>query len=256
MELFTQKEIESFNDLEFLVYQFVVENKEKVPYMTIRELAKEAHVSTTTVLRFCNKINCEGFTEFKLRLKMKKEESFKPKLTNDATAIYNFLERASAKEFVDNLDQIASVFLKAKTMIFVGNGNSGVMAKYAASYFSSVGKFALHVENPMYKITLENPADSVVVILTVSGEGKMLVNNISALKEDRATIVSITNSKNSTIARLSDYNVSYYIQHELKQNNPFIEKIDITSQFPVLYLIETLARLTYNLKDGSNSELV
>ncbi|STS85123.1 phosphosugar-binding transcriptional regulator [Klebsiella pneumoniae] len=36
--------------------------------MTIRELAEAAGVSTTTVLRFCRKLQCEGYSEFRVRL--------------------------------------------------------------------------------------------------------------------------------------------------------------------------------------------
>lgn len=37
--------------------------------MTIRELAKELQVSTSTILRFCNKNNFDGYSEFKEALK-------------------------------------------------------------------------------------------------------------------------------------------------------------------------------------------
>ncbi len=39
--------------------------------MTIRELAKELQVSTPTILRFCNKNNFDGYSEFKEALKKK-----------------------------------------------------------------------------------------------------------------------------------------------------------------------------------------
>jgi len=53
--MFTEKEIMSFNELEFEIYNFILNNSAKIPYMTIRELAGEAHVSTTTILHFCKK---------------------------------------------------------------------------------------------------------------------------------------------------------------------------------------------------------
>ncbi len=37
--------------------------------MKVRELAEEVHVSTTTILRFCKKVGCEGYSEFRLKLK-------------------------------------------------------------------------------------------------------------------------------------------------------------------------------------------
>ena len=67
--MFTAQELKSLNELEMLVYQYVTEHRSAVPYMRIRELATEAHVSTTTVLHFCKKMGCEGFSQFKWKLK-------------------------------------------------------------------------------------------------------------------------------------------------------------------------------------------
>jgi DNA-binding MurR/RpiR family transcriptional regulator len=51
----------SLNNLEMMVYNYVIKNRDKVMYMTIRELADAAGVSTTTILRFCRKLSCEGY---------------------------------------------------------------------------------------------------------------------------------------------------------------------------------------------------
>ena len=67
--VFSNEEIQSLNALEMSVYNYVAKNREKVVYMKIRELAAQAHVSTTTVLHMCKKFGCDGYTEFKLRLK-------------------------------------------------------------------------------------------------------------------------------------------------------------------------------------------
>ncbi len=53
------------------IYKYIVSNIDKIQYMTIRELAKELQVSTPTILRFCNKNNFDGYSEFKEALKKK-----------------------------------------------------------------------------------------------------------------------------------------------------------------------------------------
>lgn len=67
--MFTPKLLAEFNELEFSIYNCITRNKERVPHMKIKELADEAHVSTATVLRFCKKLGCEGYSEFRLRYK-------------------------------------------------------------------------------------------------------------------------------------------------------------------------------------------
>lgn len=59
--MFRVEEIQSLNELELSVYEYVMQHISAVPYMRIRELAAEAHVSTSTVLRFCRKMGCDGY---------------------------------------------------------------------------------------------------------------------------------------------------------------------------------------------------
>lgn len=67
--MFTVDKIQSLNELELSVYEYVIQHKTAIPYMRIRELAGEVHVSTTTILRFCKKLGCDGYNEFKYKLK-------------------------------------------------------------------------------------------------------------------------------------------------------------------------------------------
>ena len=55
MDLFSPHPLGNLNELEMLVYRYIMEHPNTVPFMRIRELAAEAHVSTTTVLHFCKK---------------------------------------------------------------------------------------------------------------------------------------------------------------------------------------------------------
>ena len=90
--MFNYEVIQSLNELELSLYSYIMMNRKKVMYMRIRELADEAHVSTTTILRFCKKLKCEGFSEFKVRFKMYIEEENIKKVSDDASEIVNFLK--------------------------------------------------------------------------------------------------------------------------------------------------------------------
>ena len=73
--MFSHSAIASLNNLEMMVYNNVIKNRDKVMYMTIRELADAAGVSTTTILRFCRKLNCDGYSEFRVRFKLYLEQN-------------------------------------------------------------------------------------------------------------------------------------------------------------------------------------
>ncbi|MFB8733584.1 hypothetical protein ACEQPO_05375 [Bacillus sp. SL00103] len=48
-------------------------------------------MSTSSVLRFCRKVNCEGFSEFKVKLKMYLESERTPTLKSTSTFYMNLL---------------------------------------------------------------------------------------------------------------------------------------------------------------------
>ena len=58
--MFSTEIIKSYNELEMIVYNYVIKHRTEVIYMTVRELADEAHVSSSTIMRFCRKTGCEG----------------------------------------------------------------------------------------------------------------------------------------------------------------------------------------------------
>lgn len=248
MKLFTTHQMQEFSDLDYSIYNFVIANPEKIAYMTIRELADEAHVSTASIARFCQKLGCDGYSEFKVKFKIQSEATKKMTFSNDLTSVEVFLNRMREASYELEIHEVAQVLADAKSLIFVGTGNSGIMAEYASRYFSSVGKFALHVINPMFQLSVDNPKDTVFVFLSIEGELGTLIDNLTKLKAYKSTIVSITNSKKSTLANMSDYNLSCYVQREHNKNTSFQNKVDVTTQVPVMLLLETLAKEVHDIR--------
>ena len=150
MNIFTAQQVKTLNELEMLVYQYVAAHPNTVPYMRIRELASEAHVSTTTVLHFCKKVGCDGYAQFKAMLK---EQTGSPKSTlipDSLNEVQAFFEQANTPEYQDLLDEAAAYIAKAERVFIVGIGNSGGIVAYGARYFSNIGKFAVCINDPFY----------------------------------------------------------------------------------------------------------
>ena len=238
--MFSYEVIQSLNNLELSLYEYIMKNNKKVIYMRIRELADEAHVSTTTILRFCKKLNCEGFSEFKVKFKMYIEENNIKKVSDDTSEIINFLKNIEESDLDRRLDKLCEMVKMANTIIFLGIGSSGILCKYAARYFSAIGKFAFHIDDPFYPKNFKCHGECLVIALSVSGETDNTIENIVRLKEEGFSVASITNSENCTRAKMSDLNLPYYVQ-QVKVNYS-----DITTQLPVLYMIERIGKKLYN----------
>ncbi|MDQ0225922.1 MurR/RpiR family transcriptional regulator [Metabacillus niabensis] len=240
--MFSNEIIASFNELETSLYNYIIQNSEKVAYMRIRELADETHVSTATILRFCRKVNCEGFTEFKVKLKMHVQENNKPMIKSSSHSFLEFFERTLNGDIEAKMKKAASIVTKADNVIFIGIGSSGILAEYGARYFSSLGKFSMYIKDPHFPIHSKLMFNSVTIALSVSGENPFTVTHLHQLKQEGSKIISITNNKLSTIAKISDLNIPYYVTEE------YLEETNITTQVPVVYILESIAREIYRLQ--------
>lgn len=233
--MFSYDNIQKFNETEIRIYKFIVDNGEKIPYMTIREFADEIQVSTSTILRFCDKLECDGYKEFKEKLKKYIHQIHKVPPQGDLNELLHYFKKINTNSFEKKMEEGAQFIRKAETVIFVGSGSSGALAKYAARYFSNLGKFSIGLEDTLYPITKDMEA-AVVIALSVSGETKGVIELINRFKINKCNILSITNQSNSTISQMSDWNISYNMDiHEANGG------YNATTQVPVLFIIEALA---------------
>ncbi|MFX3625169.1 MAG: MurR/RpiR family transcriptional regulator [Ectobacillus sp.] len=242
--MFTNEAISSFNELEYSLYDYICKNGEKVVYMRIRDLANQTHVSTSTILRFCRKLNCEGFSEFKVKLKMHLEKSANENFKSVQYALSEFVERIARGSFESYIEDSAKLIAEAENVVFIGAGSSGILAEYGARYLSSLDKFSLHINDPFFPINAHYLHNSVTIVLSVSGETPNIIDQVNTLKREGSKIISITNNKNCTIAKISDINIPYYVTEEYKG------LANITTQIPVIYLLESIARTTYKLMNS------
>lgn len=237
MTLFNHSAVASLNNLEMMVYNVVIKNRDKVMYMTIRELADAAGVSTTTVLRFCRKLECEGYSEFRVRFKLYLAQSEPQPANFGASEIISFFKSVNNDEFDRLLDQATDIILASERIIFVGVGTSGSLAKYGARFFSNVGKFSNHVDDPYFPVTNDMAKNALAIVLSVSGETEEILRFASQFNLHHCKVMSITSHEHSALAKLADFNLSWHIPQTRISGG-----YDLTTQIPVIYILETLGR--------------
>lgn len=239
--MFTAEKIQSLNELELEVYGYIMQHKNAISYMRIREVATEAHVSTTTVLRFCKKMGCDGYSEFKLKMKEYNKQKSIHKISENLSEIKAFFERLETEKFQSKLEEAAAMIAKMERVLFTGIGTSGHIGQYGARCFTNIGKFSLCISDPYCPINMQETENTVVIVLSVSGETGQTIKIVNALKRCNCKIISITNTKSCTISKLSDINISYYITMHQDE-----EHTDYTSQVPAISIIEALANKIRN----------
>lgn len=235
--MFSHRDLASLNDLEMQVYQFIIKHRESVSYMTIRELAEQAEVSTTTVLRFCRKMHCDGWSEFRIRLRLADEKTQPLMNTSGVNEMLSFFKSINNAEFEQLISQAAQMINQAEHIVFIGVGTSGSLAKYAARFFSNVGKFSHAIDDPYYPVSPSLYENAVAIILSVSGETEEILRLASQFSQHQCKTLSITNNESCSLAKISDFNLSYHVPLIRMADN-----FDITTQVPVIYILEAIGR--------------
>ena len=69
MAFFGFKDLSSLSDVDMTIYSYVTQHQNEVIYMRVRDIAQNAHVSNSSVMRFIHKIGFSSFPAFKTYLK-------------------------------------------------------------------------------------------------------------------------------------------------------------------------------------------
>lgn len=131
----------------------------------------------------------------------------KQALVSEADAILNFS------------DQLGDQFAKALRLIeqstgplvIVGIGKSGHVARKVSSSFASIGKLSifLHAAEANHGDLGQIGADSVVLLLSNSGETTELFQTISFCKHQQVPMIAITSDRKSTLGKSADVVIAY-----------------------------------------------
>ncbi|KRN28328.1 hypothetical protein IV38_GL001326 [Lactobacillus selangorensis] len=147
--MFSMTDVKELNNLELMVYNYIVANHTAVETMTIRQLASKTHVSTTTVLHFCEKMGYSGFSEMKYALKIDRQQRVPHTQPYQVgNEIEGFLQKVDDPDFAVILQTATQIILTARNLYFWGIGTSGSLAQYGAHYFSNLGSYALAITGP------------------------------------------------------------------------------------------------------------
>ncbi|MGL4522901.1 MAG: MurR/RpiR family transcriptional regulator [Bacilli bacterium] len=240
--MFNEDKISDMNPTEYALYTFINDHYERVISMSIRDLAEETHVSTATISRFCKKFDCEGYSEFKVRLKMHYEKELQKSrqhVYEDRSRWTQFFLRMDDGDFHKKIERAVEIMQERQKTIIIGFGNSAHIAAYGANYMMTFDRLSFAITDAYAPIpNASHLEEYVVIVLSVSGETKTALKMVQNYQRSGAFVIAITNSSESTLAKISDLVLPYYIQEEYMVDFPH----NITSQIPAVYILETLVR--------------
>ncbi len=196
----------------------VLDNPSSVIHQSIATLASSAQVSEPTVNRFCHKLGCDGYPDFKLRLAQEISSGSRLFLENmdradDSVIVIEKVLKSiqSSVQSLGNsidptkLNDAASSIAKCKTVNFFGMGASSSVALDAQHKFFRLGMPVIaHTDfiNQRMMCSMMSERD-VAVFISYTGRTEPMIVNAELAKQCKAQVIGIT-SQSSPLATLCD----------------------------------------------------
>ena len=208
------------------VADYILDHQDKVVEMSVAEFAEGAKVAKSAVIRCCQSLGFEGYSELKMSLAMElsknKELNYAPYIypTDDASDILDKIFSANVKTLHDTAEKIDRIALQhvvdllanAKTIYIYGIGTSAAFAGDFQYRLMQLGYTAFcYTDVPSMKIsTLNIRKGDVAIGISHSGRTIATVDTLRLAKESGADTACITSYPTSPITKESDHAIAIY----------------------------------------------
>ena len=176
-------------------------------HLPIAKLARRADVSEPTVNRFCHKIGCNGYPDFKVKLaqevsrngelyidNMDRSDSTMVVMEKIMSSITSSVKSISTSTNPRSIDKAADLIANCKTVYFFGMGASGPVALDAQHKFFRFGmSVAAHTDyiNQRMICSMASEED-VAVFISYTGRTSALIESAKIAKDSNVPIIGLT----------------------------------------------------------------
>ena len=227
-----QNDRRKMSKLHRLIADYVVANYDKVSFMTASKLAQAVGVSESTVVRFATELGFEKYPDFtksvkelarrklthnqRIRLANEQMQScdlIEKILLSDAERIRSTAESVSRDDFF----KAASLICGADSVFVVGVRSSSALASFLGYYlelfFRDVKLITSQSGPEMLEKMIHLSPDDALVAISYPRYSKSIVDAVDLAKKKNASIVAVTDSPDSPIAKKAD--VSLFAQSDM-----------------------------------------
>lgn len=216
-----QSQYTKFSKGQKLIAQYLLNNYDKVAFMTACKLGETVGVSESTVVRFANVLGYSGYPKLQDAL----QELIKNKLTtvqrmdmddefNNDSYILKKILKSDIDNIKDTLDCIdekhfeeaANKLLKARKIYILGMRSSFTIAQYLGFYLDIILDNVHIIRTDMgdaFEQTVKMNKDDVLIAISFPRYSKKSYQIVEHAKEKGAHIIAITDSKFAPVASLA-----------------------------------------------------
>ncbi|CEI72158.1 MULTISPECIES: MurR/RpiR family transcriptional regulator [Romboutsia] len=242
-----------FTKSERQIIDYIKNDMENFSYKSISEIAKDNNIGEATITRFAKKIGFSGFQDFKVTL-AQEVTNIQNKHIIDSSIDNKEHARETAKKLLHNniyvlentaqiinyedIHKCSKLIREANKVYFVGVGYSGIIAQDINYKFMRIGincNYFSDSHTILMMSSLMKKGD-IIVCVSHTGETEDIVSSVEMAKKNEATVISVTNDKDSKVRSLSDICLSYISNEGVFESGSMYSKL---AQMFVLDIIYT-----------------
>lgn len=205
-----KKLIENYDFLtesEKRVCTYIIQNYEKIPNMSINQLANKSYTSKTVVINMAQKLGFEGYTD--LRYYVRNEKIEPKRFVSREEIDHKVLE--STKMTLKTLDRekvsnVAKEIIDAKTVYIAARGTSKSVALHLSHLLLTSGVKCILIDdyNLLPIISHQVEEDELMILISLSGETQKIIDAAKAAKARNGHVVGISSFSHNSLSRIAD----------------------------------------------------
>jgi RpiR family transcriptional regulator, carbohydrate utilization regulator len=200
------------------IAQIVLDEKDEFVHNTMIEVAKKAHCSDATIVRFCRRLGLDGFVELKTRLEdvshftydhgkylIQKDDSLQ-QVFEKIIWYYERTLRDTISLYNEEYERSYEAIRNAKSLHFFGIGDAWTVCQSAMIKFLRIGiPCSAHsdLSNMLSTACMLHEGD-VAIGISFSGDTKAVIDCLRIAKENHATTIAIVHYEKQRLSKFSD----------------------------------------------------
>ncbi len=214
-----------FSKSQHKIADYILENKEKVIFNSVKKFSELVGVSESTVVRFATELGYSCYKEFQIALEdlikvestaSKRINATFDKIKDSNKHILEFvlegeiekIKRTITLNDTNTFDKAIDKIVSGKKVFILGSRSSYALANYFSFYLNFMISDVEQVEvtngSEIFEQLDKIKEDDVLIVLSFPRYANKTINIVKQVKKSKVTIIGITDSENSPAGKLSD----------------------------------------------------
>lgn len=233
------------------IANYILSDSKKVLESNAQEIGRETETSAATVVRFCKKIDLDGFDNLKVRIAKSSlidnsEKEIDPILQKDDSSqevvkkIHSHIDTALKRTLClinfDNLENIIRIIKNANNVYLYAIGASSLSAYDLYHKLNRINKRAHYNFDAHMNIefSVHTKPDDVVIAISYGGDSKEVLLAVKSAIKNGTPVIAIVKEGETILSKLADY--CLYVPNTEKR----VRMGSVESKFAQMMLVDIL----------------